>query len=115
MSSVSTRKYWFPAKRYGWGWGFPSAWQGRVVLLIYLILALAGIPFIQASKGSAVYIAYLLVLTVILAAICWLTGEPPGAGMNPQPPPQEQVEEANRHKKIKKDSESGDRKSGRSL
>lgn len=29
------------------------------------------------------------------------------AGMNPKPPPQEQVEEANRQKKIKKDSESG--------
>jgi hypothetical protein len=31
-----------------------------------------------------------------------------GAGMNPQPPPQEQVEEANRQKRIKKESESGD-------
>jgi hypothetical protein len=76
MSSVSTRKYWFPAKRYGWGWGFPSAWQGRVVLFTYLALVLGGIPFIQVSRGSVVYIAYLLVLTVILVAICWLTGEP---------------------------------------
>lgn len=24
--------YWFPAKRYGWGWGLPSSWQGWVVL-----------------------------------------------------------------------------------
>jgi hypothetical protein len=31
-----------------------------------------------------------------------------GAGMNPQPPPQEQVEEANRQKRIKKDAESGE-------
>lgn len=31
-----------------------------------------------------------------------------GAGMNPQPPPQEQVEEANRHKRIKKEAESGE-------
>lgn len=30
------------------------------------------------------------------------------SGMNPQPPPQEQVEEANRQRKIKKDAESGD-------
>jgi hypothetical protein len=30
-----------------------------------------------------------------------------GAGMNPQPPPQEQVETANRHKRLKKDAESG--------
>jgi hypothetical protein len=25
------RKYWFPAKRYGWGWGIPSSWQGWLV------------------------------------------------------------------------------------
>ncbi len=31
-----------------------------------------------------------------------------GAGMNPQPPPQEQVEEANRQKRLKQDDESGD-------
>jgi hypothetical protein len=30
------------------------------------------------------------------------------AGMNPQPPPQEQVEEVARRRKIKKDAESGD-------
>lgn len=30
-----------------------------------------------------------------------------GAGMNPQPPPQEQVEQANRQKRIKKETESG--------
>jgi hypothetical protein len=30
------------------------------------------------------------------------------SGMNPQPPPQEQVEEANRQRKIKKEAESGD-------
>jgi hypothetical protein len=78
MHAVNTRKYWFPAKRYGWGWGFPSAWQGRVVLLTYLALVLGGIPFIQVSRGSVVYVAYLLALTVILVAICWLAGEPPG-------------------------------------
>jgi len=22
------RDYWFPAKRYGWGWGIPNRWQG---------------------------------------------------------------------------------------
>jgi hypothetical protein len=24
------RKIWFPAKRYGWGWGLPCCWQGWV-------------------------------------------------------------------------------------
>jgi hypothetical protein len=25
-------RYWFPAKRYGWGWGLPVTWQGWAVL-----------------------------------------------------------------------------------
>ncbi|WP_437540915.1 hypothetical protein [Sorangium sp. So ce367] len=77
MSSTDTPKYWFPAKRYGWGWGLPSAWQGWVVLLIYFALVLGGIPFIRATRGIVVYIIYVSVLTAALIAICWLKGEPP--------------------------------------
>ena len=32
--------YWFPAKRYGWGWGLPSVWQGWVVMGIFAVLLL---------------------------------------------------------------------------
>lgn len=31
----SQNKYWFPAKRYGWGWGLPVRWEGWVCLAIY--------------------------------------------------------------------------------
>ena len=34
--------YWFPAKRYGWGWGPPRVWQGWVVMAVFAILVLAG-------------------------------------------------------------------------
>ena len=68
---------WFPAKRYGWGWGLPSAWQGWVVLISYFALVLGGIPFIQVTKGNVLYVAYVSVLTVALIAVCWLTGGPP--------------------------------------
>lgn len=77
MASARTRKYWFPAKRYGWGWGLPSRWQGWIVLVAYLTLVLGGIPFLRRSHGSFVYAIYVAVLTVALVAICWLTGEPP--------------------------------------
>ena len=70
-------RYWFPAKRYGWGWGLPSVWQGWVVLITYFALVLAGIPFIQVSEGTVLYVAYVSVLTVALVVVCWLTGEPP--------------------------------------
>ena len=33
--SAETR-YWFRAKRYGWGWGLPCSWQGWVFFLIWL-------------------------------------------------------------------------------
>ena len=75
--STEKPKYWFPAKRYGLGWGPPTAWQGWVVLLVYLALVLGGIPFIQVSVGSVAYIAFVAVLTIALIAVCWVTGEPP--------------------------------------
>jgi hypothetical protein len=77
MPSVRNPKYWFPAKRYGWGWGLPSAWQGWVILIAYLVLVLGGIPFVHVSEGSVLYLAYVSVLTVALVVICWLKGEPP--------------------------------------
>jgi hypothetical protein len=77
VSTNEKPKHWFPAKRNGWGWGPPTAWQGWVVLLVYLVLVLGGIPFIQVGEGSVTYIAFVAVLTIALVAICWLTGEPP--------------------------------------
>jgi hypothetical protein len=77
MPANNTPKYWFPAKRYGWGWGPPCAWQGWVVLLSYFALIVGGIPFVHATEGNVAYIAYVFVLTAILIAICWLTGERP--------------------------------------
>ena len=36
-------KAWFPAKRHGIGWGFPSCWQGRVVMAAWMVLVVGGI------------------------------------------------------------------------
>lgn len=38
---------WFPAKMFGWGWGFPVKWQGWVVFGLYLILLLGGIAWMD--------------------------------------------------------------------
>ena len=77
MSSTDTPKYWFPAKRYGWGWGLPCSWQGWIVFIAYFALIIGGIPWIKIPKGDFAYIAYALALTIILIVICWITGEPP--------------------------------------
>ncbi|MES2259199.1 MAG: hypothetical protein V4724_11800 [Pseudomonadota bacterium] len=69
--------YWFPAKRYGWGWGAPITWQGWLVILAYLALLLGGALRFQAVTDPAPYSIYVAVLTALLVAICWLKGEPP--------------------------------------
>jgi hypothetical protein len=56
--------FWFPAKRYGWGWGPPVRWQGWAVLVVYALLLTA---FLLSS----------VVLTVLLLIVCWLKGERP--------------------------------------
>ena len=30
--------YWFPAKKYGWGWGIPCSWQGWIVAAFFALL-----------------------------------------------------------------------------
>ena len=70
------QKYWFPAKRYGWGWGVPSTWQGWAVVVAYFAL-LAGGSFFLLRLGAVVFAGYAIVLTLLLVAVCWLKGEPP--------------------------------------
>jgi len=73
----TSKPYWFPAKRYGWGWGPPRAWQGWVVLLVYVVaLVVTGILFPPVGNAPAFY-AGLVIATVALLLVCWLKGEPP--------------------------------------
>jgi hypothetical protein len=68
--------YWFPAKRYGWGWGLPTAWQGWVVFLAYLaIVPLAALRFMPHRRDA--FGAVLAVSTILLILICYIKGEPP--------------------------------------
>lgn len=71
------KPYWFPAKKYGWGWGLPPTWQGWLVLVGYLALVLGGLLVIDPRVDVASYLLYVAVLSVVVIAICWRTGEPP--------------------------------------
>jgi len=71
------KNYWFPAKRYGWGWGIPNCWQGWVVYLTYFSLLTAGILFRLPSSHEAAFIGMTIVSTLLLVVICWIKGEPP--------------------------------------
>lgn len=68
--------YWFRAKRHGWGWGLPIAWQGWVVFAAYFLLVIAGaVLFPRASM--ALFLGYQFILACLLFVICWIKGEPP--------------------------------------
>jgi hypothetical protein len=69
--------YWFPAKRYGWGWGIPKCWQGWLVLIAFLVLLGAGPVLFPPGTELSWYLAYVAVLCVLLGGVCWLKGEPP--------------------------------------
>jgi lipoprotein signal peptidase len=74
---ATEQRYWFPAKRYGWGWGLPPAWQGWVVLIAYIGLVVGGAFVLKPTEASSFgYVAYTVVLTVALLVVCWLKGEP---------------------------------------
>ena len=70
--------YWFPAKRYGWGWGLPNVWQGWVVLVIFAVLVGIGAVLLLPSHGPDAFVAYAALLCALLVAVCWAKGEPPG-------------------------------------
>jgi hypothetical protein len=70
-------KYWFPAKRCGWGWGFPSAWQGWLVLAAFVGLMVVGAILFPPRTALGLYLIYVIVLCALLVGVCWLKGEPP--------------------------------------
>jgi lysophospholipase L1-like esterase len=71
------RRYWFPAKRIGWGWGLPAAWQGWLVLAVFFVLIGAGAALVLPAYGALVYVACSALLCGILVGVCYVTGEPP--------------------------------------
>ena len=81
MNEHDRHEIWFPAKRYGWGWGFPVAWQGWLVLAGYALLAIGGAGLLLGNpvttESRTAYAVYMLLLTLALVAVCWIKGEKP--------------------------------------
>lgn len=72
----SNKTYWFPAKRYGWGWGLPCAWQGWTVLAVFVALLAGGAYFLE-RLGLTLFVGYAMALGLVLIVVCWIKGEPP--------------------------------------
>ena len=72
------KKIWFPAKKYGFGWGFPVTWQGWAVLLSYILLIIIGIKNVTGSASQiGSFFIYVVFLTALLIFICLKKGEKP--------------------------------------
>jgi hypothetical protein len=69
-------KYWFPAKRYGWGWGPPITWQGWVVFVSWLTIFFCGVWYL-ASRHSRFHFVFASGMVILLVIICYWKGEPP--------------------------------------
>jgi hypothetical protein len=76
MAFEKTPGIWFPAKRYGWGWGPPVAWQGWVVLAVWIALLFAGLLWF-APMSPMVHTLHALGMGALLIVVCWAKGERP--------------------------------------
>lgn len=70
-------RHWFPAKRYGWGWGPPTVWQGWLTLAVFFALIGAGALIFLPRQAIVAYIVYLVVVTLLLIVLCSVKGEKP--------------------------------------
>jgi len=69
------KKIWFPAKKYGWGWGPPNCWQGWIVLGIWAALLCGCAVLLMPNKGQ--FVLCTAILTIALCIVCALKGEKP--------------------------------------
>jgi hypothetical protein len=73
---MNSNSYWFPAKRYGWGWGAPLVWQGWIVLGLWMAATAVGTVALMPRRVVA-YFAFIVLMVATLIAICFVKGEPP--------------------------------------
>lgn len=74
---ANDQKYWFPAKRYGWGWGLPNRWQGWGALAVFVAFIVAGTFMFPPRENIVAYLVYVAGVSFALVIVCWWKGEPP--------------------------------------
>ena len=61
--------YWFPAKRYGWGWGFPTVWQGQATLVGFILMLVAGSFVFPPQDSHWGFMAYVALISGLLLGV----------------------------------------------
>jgi hypothetical protein len=71
-----TPQYWFAAKRYGWGWGFPLTWQGWVVYAVWLVGLIVLLRHFAVPHHPLRILIITIGMLIPLTGICYWKGEP---------------------------------------
>lgn len=76
-----TKRFWFRAKRYGFGWE-PATWEGWVIMMLWTALVVGGFVVVDAHSHSIsdtllIVVPNTLIVTAMLLVVCYLTGEKP--------------------------------------
>jgi hypothetical protein len=76
MQKNETQHHWFSRKRYGYGWGLPTAWQGWLSLALYIasmllggVILLSDAPDDTLTKEVGYFFGWVLFLTLILYVV----------------------------------------------
>ncbi len=82
MTEIKSKKLWFRAKTYGYGWT-PCTWQGWVVTLFYIASSMTIFIQIDRSNHSGSYTLNrfalpFIALTFFMIVICVFKGEKAG-------------------------------------
>jgi hypothetical protein len=73
---TDSTRYWFPAKRYGWGWSLPTTWQGWLVLAAVGAAEIALAAHLMPREPMMISLGSVAVVLLLLV-ICYVKGEPP--------------------------------------
>ena len=71
------REIWFPAKRYGWGWGPPVKWQGWVVIAAYVAAMAMIVMRFRPDRDPVAFLVLAFLTTMAMIGVCWWKGETP--------------------------------------
>jgi hypothetical protein len=69
-------RYWFRAKRYGWGWGLPLTWEGWVVLVVWLSAFLSVVRSLRGPQHRVEHVLFVIGMIMALLIVCYWKGEP---------------------------------------
>jgi hypothetical protein len=71
------KRYWFHAKKYGWGWGLPATREGWIVFVLWYLVVTAGAIALAVTAHWILFAVFMVAMSAGLIAICYAKGEPP--------------------------------------